>query len=455
MPTTSTLLHRHGRWYIAGRDPRWLRRNALVVLGNVGDGADERTVATLARYRDGGDDVLAEHARWASDRLGLVAPPARRPVGVKHLLVTNDFPPKIGGIQSLLWEWWRRLPPESFAVLTSPYAGAAEFDAEQPFRVERVREPVLLPHPLMVRRINALADEIGASLVVLDPAVPLGLVGPSLRLPYDVVVHGAEVTVPGRLPGTRQALGAVLRGARHIVSAGEYAAREAERAAGRALPITVVPPGVDVERFRPLSAAERGAARARFDIPADAELVVSISRLVPRKGFDVAIRAVAALAPTRPRLLLAIAGSGRDERRLRRLVADLGAPVRFLGRVAHDDLPLLYGCADLFTMACRHAVGRARAGGLRHRVRRGGGMRYTRRSPATPAVPPRRSSTASPAASSPGRNGGVTSPRRSTSCSTTTIGGRRCRRRRAERAITEFSYDVLARRLGESLGVYA
>ena len=73
---------------------------------------------------------------------------------MKHLLVTNDFPPKIGGIQSLLWEWWRRLPPDSFAVLTSPYEGTAEFDAAQPFHIERTKEPVLLPHPWMVKRIN-------------------------------------------------------------------------------------------------------------------------------------------------------------------------------------------------------------------------------------------------------------------------------------------------------------
>ena len=94
---------------------------------------------------------------------------------MKHLLVTNDFPPKIGGIQSVLWEWWRRLPADRFAVLTSPYRGAQRFDAEQPFRVERTPEPVLLPHPLMVRRIDDLCTEIGAELVVLDPAVPLGL----------------------------------------------------------------------------------------------------------------------------------------------------------------------------------------------------------------------------------------------------------------------------------------
>ena len=67
------LLQRHGRWYIAGRDPRWLRRNALVVLGNVGTADDPRTLATLARYRNGPDELLADHARWASERLGLAA----------------------------------------------------------------------------------------------------------------------------------------------------------------------------------------------------------------------------------------------------------------------------------------------------------------------------------------------------------------------------------------------
>jgi phosphatidylinositol alpha-1,6-mannosyltransferase len=372
---------------------------------------------------------------------------------VKHLLVTNDFPPKIGGIQSLLWEWWRRLPPTSFAVLTSPYAGAAEFDAEQPFRVERVREPVLLPHPLMVRRINALADEIGAELVVLDPAVPLGLVGPSLRLPYDVVIHGAEVTVPGRLPGSRHALGTVLRGARNVLSAGEYAAREAERAAGRPLPVTVVPPGVDVERFRPLTAAERSATRARFDVPPGADLIVSISRLVPRKGFDVAIRAAAALARTHPRLLLAIAGSGRDERRLRRLAADFGAPVRFLGRVTHDDLPLLYGCADIFTMACR-----SRWGGLEQE---GFGVVFVEAAACgTPQIAGDSGGAAEAVVD--GVTGRVLSrPDRWSDLAAAIdalldddAGRAAMAVASRERAVTEFSHDVLTRRLGESLGVY-
>ena len=276
---------------------------------------------------------------------------------MKHLLVTNDFPPKIGGIQSLLWEWWRRLPPDSFAVLTSPYAGTAAFDADQPFRIERTREPVLLPHPWMVKRVNSMAREFGADLVVLDPAVPLGIIGPSLELPYDVVVHGAEVTVPGRLPVSRQILGRVLRGARHVIAAGGYPAAEAVHAAGRPLDITVVPPGVDVERFRPLSDEERARARGAFGIEPDAQLVVGISRLVPRKGFDTAIRAVAKLAADHPKLVLAIGGAGRDRDRLEKLAGELSAPVRFFGRVPNDDLPLLYGCADVSMMLCRNRWG--------------------------------------------------------------------------------------------------
>jgi phosphatidylinositol alpha-1,6-mannosyltransferase len=272
----------------------------------------------------------------------------------RHLLVTNDFPPKVGGIQSLLWEWWRRLPSDQFAVLTSPDKGAREWDALQPFRVERVRESVLLPHPLMVKRINDLARDFGADFVVLDPAVPLGIIGPNLDLPYAVVLHGAEVTVPGRLPGSQQVLGRVLRHATHCIAAGNYPAREAERAAGRALPTTVVAPGVDTDRFRVLDDVARRSARERFGVPIDAELIVGVSRLVPRKGFDTAIAAVARMARARPNLELVIAGAGRDEGRLARLARDRGAPVRFLGRVSFEDLPLLYGCADVFTMLCRN-----------------------------------------------------------------------------------------------------
>jgi phosphatidylinositol alpha-1,6-mannosyltransferase len=271
----------------------------------------------------------------------------------RHLLVTNDFPPKVGGIQSYLWELWRRLPPDSFVVMTTPYRGAEEFDAAQPFRVIRSREPWLLPYPWMAGRIDRAADEVGADLVMLDPALPLGQVGPSLRHPYGVVLHGAEVTVPGRLPVTGSMLGRVLRGAQLVVAAGGYPAAEGVRAAGRPLPTVVVPPGVDVVRLVPLDAAAKAQARVRLGLPATGPLVVSISRLVPRKGMDTLVRAAARLRHAHPDLVVAIAGGGRDRERLERLAGETGAPVRFLGRVDDDALPALYACGDVFAMLCR------------------------------------------------------------------------------------------------------
>ena len=374
---------------------------------------------------------------------------------MKHLLVTNDYPPKIGGIQNLLWEWWRRLPPDQFAVLTSPYAGTAEFDAEQAYRIERVPEPVLLPHPLMVKRVNDLAADFGAELVVLDPAVPLGLIGPSLDLPYDVVIHGAKVTVPGRLPGAKQALGHVLRNARHVVAAGQYSLHEANLAAGRELPATVVPPGVDVERFRPLSATQRADARRHLGLPVDAQVIAGVSRLVPRKGFDTAIRAVAEMRRTHPDVVLAIAGTGRDADRLRKLADEVDAPVTFLGRVDHDDLPLVYGCADVFTMLCRNRWAgleqegfgivfvEAAACGVPQVAGNSGGAAEAVEHQVTGIV-----------VDEPGGDGAVAS---TVAAFTQLLADDDLRRRMGaasrERAVEHFSYDVLSARLGAALGV--
>jgi phosphatidylinositol alpha-1,6-mannosyltransferase len=275
-----------------------------------------------------------------------------------HLFVTNDFPPKLGGIQTMLWELWRRLDPTSFVVLTTPHPDAAAWDAEQAFRIVRTQQKVLLPTPSLAHRIEALAAEIEADAVMLDPALPVGLVGPRLRsIRYGLVLHGAEVTVPGRLPGSAQLLRRVLGGASLVVAAGGYPLAEAERAARGPLPSVVVPPGVDTERFVPLTAADRAATRARLGLPRDGRLVVSVSRLVPRKGMDVLIRAAALLAPSRPDLVVAVAGGGRDHDRLERLVRTTGAPVRLLGRVAHEDLPGVYACGDVFAMLCRNRWG--------------------------------------------------------------------------------------------------
>jgi phosphatidylinositol alpha-1,6-mannosyltransferase len=277
----------------------------------------------------------------------------------RHVLVTNDFPPRTGGIQTLLWELWRRLPPDRFAVLTTSQPGADAFDRDQPFRIERAGR-VLLPTPALRRRVIALADEIGAELIVVDPVLPVGALGPTLGRSYAVFMHGSELV--GRVPVLDRMVARLLRGADQVIAAGSYPASEVARLVGSVgPPITVVACGVDTERFRPLDPEAKRVARRRFGLPEDGPLVVGVSRLVPRKGFDVLIEAVGRLGGVH----LAIGSDGRDRARLERLAArpasgsepGSSSRVTFLGRVPDADLPALYGCADAFAMLCRDRWG--------------------------------------------------------------------------------------------------
>jgi phosphatidyl-myo-inositol dimannoside synthase len=278
----------------------------------------------------------------------------------RHLLVTNDFPPKVGGIQNYLWELWKRLDPDSFVVLTaSSHPDAGSFDAEQAgrgIRIERVPESILyFPTPAALAQVRRCVRQHDIDLVLLDPALPLGLLGPRVGVPFGVILHGAEVTVPGRVPGARAALAHVLRGASVVISAGRYPAAEGRRAAGDiAAPVVEIPPGVDASAITILTEPERRAARARLGLPADGPLVVSLSRLVPRKGMDVLIAAADRLAPSYPDLVVAIGGDGRELARLRRQAAASPVSVSVLGRISDQDRAALLGAADIFVMACRN-----------------------------------------------------------------------------------------------------
>ena len=279
-----------------------------------------------------------------------------------HLLVTNDFPPKVGGIQSYLWELWRRLPPDEFVVLTTPYPGAGRVrpGAAVPHRAGPA--PVLLPTPRLRRRVERARRRGRApSCVVLDPALPLGLLGPRLVAAL-------------RRPGPRRRGHRARPAAGRPRAAGRGAARRPARdrqqrlpggrgragsPAGRCPAVTVYP-GVDGERFRPLDAG-RAARRPPALRPARrrARVVVGLSRLVPRKGFDVLIEAAAAPRAATGRIcVVAIAGDGRDRGRL----AAPGGPSR-CARCASSagspttTCPPLLGCADVFAMLCRNRWG--------------------------------------------------------------------------------------------------
>jgi len=280
-----------------------------------------------------------------------------------HLLVTNDFPPKVGGIQNYLWELWRRLPAEQAAVYTTPYTGSDKFDAEQRFAINRCPEPFLIPYPWLRGRIDRLARNSHSDLVILDPAIPLGAVGPGLERPTAVILHGAEVAIPGRTPILRSILSRTLRASSLVIAAGHYPLAEAERCAGRVLPSVVIPPGVDTSRFTPLNDGRRQEVRSRWGVADNDFLIASVNRLVPRKGMDRLIAALALLqdrgvagTPANGsgsgRIRAVVAGDGREFGRLERQVDKLRVAARLPGRLTDDEVADLYGAADLMVMPC-------------------------------------------------------------------------------------------------------
>ena len=274
----------------------------------------------------------------------------------RHLLVTNDYLPKTGGIQVYLHELWKRLEPGRAAVLTAlSHPDAATFDHDTDVVIERIEAKTLFAPTLgAYRAIEAAIERHQPDLVLLDPAWPIGLLGPRLSRPYGVILHGAEVTIPGRLPVVASTMRYVLRHAAVAICAGGYPEAEARRICGEYMPPVIqVPPGVDTKRFVPLEPSRREGVRESLALRSDAFVVSSYSRLVPRKGMDTLIKAAALLAPTHPELQVAIGGSGRDRERLEILRDKLNAPVVFMGRVPDEVLPDWLGASDLMVMDCR------------------------------------------------------------------------------------------------------
>lgn len=279
----------------------------------------------------------------------------------KHLLVTNDFPPKIGGIQNYLFEIWRRLDPSSFVVLTTASLDAQDFDSQQEFEIVRLAKQVLLPSHTLAKVIRNIARQHDVDYIIWDPALPVGRLANKIDLPYGLILHGAELTVPAKLPLASSVLRKIINNAKFIIAAGQYPKSELEQFAERSqfeLPLIFeIPPGVDSSRYKVLADVDRASYRHSLGITDDEFLVSSVSRLVPRKGMDTLIKASALLSSAHPELKVVIAGTGRDDKRLNRLIRKLKAPVTLIGEIKEEELPMLMGSSDVFAMLCRSRWG--------------------------------------------------------------------------------------------------
>ncbi len=281
----------------------------------------------------------------------------------RTLLVTNDYPPKVGGIQNYLEELWTRLDATTTMVLTaSSDRRAREYDEVQDragLLIDRVRRSTLyVPDRGARRAVDDAVDRFHPEIILYDPFVPLGMIGTRQGIAYGVVLHGAEVAIPARLPVLRRASATVLRGASVALCAGGYPEREARRLVGDDLPPVIqIPPGVDATRFVPIAASAQPAVRARLGLPSKGPIVTSVGRLVPRKGLDVLIEAVAIASGKDPSLTLVIAGDGRDRSRLQRIARRSSARVHFLGRIDERDKIDLLGSSAVFAQPCRSRWG--------------------------------------------------------------------------------------------------
>ncbi|RKE59761.1 phosphatidylinositol alpha-1,6-mannosyltransferase [Dietzia kunjamensis] len=282
----------------------------------------------------------------------------------KTLLITNDYPPRPGGIQSYLETYLSHLDPTDVAVLASTFRGgeSAEYDAAKPYLVERVPTEVLLPTPDLAARARRLASDFGATTIWFGAAAPLAAMAPVLRQgPVDRIIastHGHEVGW-SMLPGSRQILRLIGESTDAVTYVSDYTRRRFAAAFGPRARLVHQPGGVDTERFRP-DPARRRAIRDRYGL-ADRDVIVCLSRLVPRKGQDMLIRAMPEIARRVPGAVLVVVGGGPYRRTLEGLARRLGVADRvvFTGRVPADEIVDHHRLADVFAMPCR-----TRGGGL-------------------------------------------------------------------------------------------
>jgi phosphatidylinositol alpha-1,6-mannosyltransferase len=262
---------------------------------------------------------------------------------VRPLLVTNDFLPDVGGIQQYVSQIAARLP--NVGVFAPAHDNPGDGDLAYP--VWRGPHRYLWPAPRVLRALKAAAAAHGATVVVFMAPAPLTPLGPALDLPWAVCSHGAELVLPARIPGVRRIFARVLGRADRLYAVSSYTAKALRHLVGpRGPEIRLLRNGVDMKQFHP--GVDPSMVRARHGLNA-APTIVTVGRLVPRKGQDMLIRALPAVRSAVPDTRLLVVGTGRDRRRLERLIRRHGVEgVVFSGRVPWDELPAHHRAGTVF-----------------------------------------------------------------------------------------------------------
>ncbi|MDO5029666.1 MAG: glycosyltransferase family 4 protein [Corynebacterium sp.] len=287
-------------------------------------------------------------------------------MSARVLLITNDFPPRDGGIESYLRDFCARLDPANLVVLASSRASAERlraYDESLPFRVYRMRDKVLLPLPHVAGRAARIIKDERIDTVWFGAAAPLGLLADACRRAgasrIVSTTHGHEVGW-SMLPVARQMLRRIGNSSDVVTYISRYTRGRFAAAFGPRAAFERLPSGVDIERFSPNSQAGQDI-RQRYGIGAEQPLIVCISRLVRRKGQDMLIRSMPQILARHPDARLLIVGVGPRGEALQQLAQECGVADQtiFAGKVSFDELPAYYNAATVFAMPAR-----TRGGGL-------------------------------------------------------------------------------------------
>jgi phosphatidylinositol alpha-1,6-mannosyltransferase len=266
-------------------------------------------------------------------------------------VVTNDFPPRMGGINYLVDQVLRRFPRGEVTVFSSTYPGASEFDKTYPHEVIRLPTMMMLPTPGVRRRVHAELRARKPDVVLFGAIWPLGHMGPGIRqklgIPYAGMSQGLELTA-ARVPGLLKPIGTQ---ALFVTAGSEWTRRRLSRAFGRLGDMPLMASGIDAD-FTP--GVSDAFVRERHAL-GSAPVICCVSRLVPRKGQDMLIGALPQIANEIPDVRLLIVGIGPHERALRRLAQRSGMSDRivFAGGVPYKELPAYFRTGDVFAMPCR------------------------------------------------------------------------------------------------------
>jgi phosphatidyl-myo-inositol dimannoside synthase len=276
------------------------------------------------------------------------------------LVVTNDFPPRQGGIQSFVHGVVSRLDPDHVVVHTSRSPGWEEWDDTQAYPIVRAPTSVMLPTPQVRRSALGCFRANGCTDVWFGAAAPLGLLAPALRAAgaqrIVATTHGHEAGWAA-LPGARSLLRRIARHVDVMTYLGEWTRRRLAGAIGQhAGRLQRLVPAVDAAHFAP----QPGESRVRRDYGlVGRPVVVCVSRLMPRKGQDMLVRAWPEVQRRVPGAALLLVGGGPARSRIERLARERGvaADVVLAGSVPHEELPQWYAAGDVFAMPCRERLG--------------------------------------------------------------------------------------------------